>query len=164
MNSCLTCIFYGNSSLQIWGPGRKYVWELVQSKSCISRILTSELKKQSLDKLLINKRNSGRFTIVNLAFILRPLPMQQTRQAFTIVKWEKLVTLKKTETMVNFTYYSKKKPMQVWPQPMRMNDLLSQSPCWNDGGLPGISLWVGFFRLKFPSFNSRFHIGKYFSE
>ena len=110
MNSCLTCLFYGNSSLQIWGPGRKHVWELVQSKSCIPRILTSQLKKQGLDKLLINKRNSGWFTIVNLAFILPPLPTQQTRRAFTIVKWEKLVTLKKTETMVNFTYYSKKKP------------------------------------------------------
>lgn len=66
--------------------------KLAQSKSCISRILTScqlKKKKKRLDKLLINELDSGRFTLVNLAFILPQLPTRQTRRAFTIIKWEK---------------------------------------------------------------------------
>lgn len=47
--------------------------EVAQSKSCISRNLTScQLTKQSLDKL--DERDSGQFTIVNFAFILLPFP------------------------------------------------------------------------------------------
>ena len=45
-----------------------------------------QLNKQSLDISAINHIVLGTFTIVNFAFILPPLPPQQTRSVFTIVK------------------------------------------------------------------------------
>ena len=62
-----------------------------------------QLNKQSLDISAINHIVSGKFTIVNFAFILPPLPPQQTRSVFTIVKWEKPVKLENVFTVVNST-------------------------------------------------------------
>ena len=59
-----------------------------------------QLNKQSLDIPAINHIVLGKFTIVNFAFILPPLPPQQTRSVFTIVKWEKPVTLENVFTVV----------------------------------------------------------------
>ena len=58
----------------------------------------------------INHIVLGKFTIVNSAFILPPLLPQQTRSVFTIVKWEKPVTLENVFTVVNSTLLSSKKP------------------------------------------------------
>ena len=89
MNSCLTC---HNSSLQIRSPGRKNVRKAgaikelhIKNTDKLSAKKKSK-KKKRLDKLLINELDSGRFTLVNLAFILPPLPTRQTSRAFTIIK------------------------------------------------------------------------------
>ena len=85
MNSCLTC---HNSSLQIRGPGRKNVRRAgaIKELHIKNTDKLSAKKKTRLDKLLINELDSGRFTLVNLAFILPPLPTRQTRRAFTIIR------------------------------------------------------------------------------
>ena len=85
MNSCLTC---HNSSLQIRGPGRKNVRRAgaIKELHIKNTDKLSAKKKKRLDKLLINELDSGRFTLVNLAFILPPLPTRQTRRAFTIIR------------------------------------------------------------------------------
>ena len=54
---------------------------------CFSKFMTRcHLNKQSLDKRAINHAFSDGFTIVNFAFILPPLLMQQTSLAFTMAK------------------------------------------------------------------------------
>ena len=67
-----------------------------------SRPVSSDKWKVPLDKCSINHAFADSFAIVNFAFILLPLLTQQTRLAFTMVKWQKLLILKNPFTMVHF--------------------------------------------------------------
>jgi len=84
--------------------GRKHMYIVGVRKfskvtKCFSKFMTRcHLNKQSLDKPLINHAFSDGFAILLL------LLMQQTRLAFTMIKWEKLVTLKNPFIIVNLYF------------------------------------------------------------
>lgn len=88
--------------------GRKHMYivgvrKFSEVTKCFSKFMTRcHLSKQGLDKPLINHAFSDCFAIINFGFILLLLLMQQIRLLFTMVKWEKLVTLKNPFTIVNF--------------------------------------------------------------
>ena len=77
---------------------------------CISNNATRcQLNKQSLDISAIVHIVLGKFTMVNFAFILPPLPSQQTRSVFTIVKMRKAGHIRKRvySSKLDFTIVKK---------------------------------------------------------
>ena len=104
-----------------------------------------QLNKQSLDISAINHIVLGKFTIVNFAFILPPLPPQQTRSVFTS-KIRKAGHIRKRvySSKLDFTIVKK---AQVWPQPITRAILpQNQSPSVSHSQR-GRRLWTDFWQL-----------------
>ena len=86
----------------------------------------------------INHAFSDGCIIATFAFILLPLLTQQTRLTFTMVKWEKLVTLKNPFTTVNFG----KKRSKIHPNGLELALEENQNPTVLEqlGRLDGFSI------------------------
>ena len=102
MNSCLTCPFFGSSSLQI---RRKHVRRAGAIKELHIKN-TDKLpakKKQSLDERLINELRFRSIYCSKLSFYPAAVANATDQTDVYHGKVRKAVTLKKTETMVKFT-------------------------------------------------------------